>query len=755
MTSAPAPFFEPPDLIAALPERPFEFSEAASREADAIVAGPAAALFQRLIRDQETEATWLAARRVLEAFLGRPPELPERPEPPEPPELPEPPEPAPPAEDASADEIAGYVAGVRTGLAATIESLSSARIGTDARDAVLRQRAVLGFLTGCWLDVVSQPATQPSVIVNRLFAQHFTLRGEANPRRGLHWGRRQRLEQDGVFLPEIAAADFLAAADTRPLTALHGSFYLALSRLPANFLPELVGVHYAVLALGVDDLLLGLDPMITETELRSVLAAYLELAGPAERARLHAGLRCAIGLEREHVEMLAELAAWHAGLPLESKVAAVIARHAPFAGRHHKDIEVGGRPLADTFTDSQLDLAAFLADFRESKQLRRTPDGLSAFVRAYKFGGPMFGIFSEREAATFADWVATVQAGERPPIEVVPNTVGDERAGAWAAAIKASRPADVVIAEPGEPSDRQLFYRLVNIENFASTLPLAARRARDLFEAAEILFTAGAGGRYTDASYFPYSADALYARAEQVYWDKLVKPYQPLTEIPDRDEVVFLQTTYALGALVDATWIHRTANLGRSDRRCDAALFSIYADEMGFGDLRKNHITLIHRALHSMDIKLPHIRDAAFLDQGDLPDPLYGFSLHQLCMALFPDTYFNEILGYNLAIEMFGLGELRLHEVQKLNHYGFDDCYEQAHLTIDNISAGHSRQAADIIVAYLDEVRRVLGDAAVDREWRRVWRGYASLAYFVEHALLKQLTAETPEPEDDSLSLLI
>jgi hypothetical protein len=736
MTSAPAPFFEPPDLIAALPVRPFEFSEAASREADSIVAGPAAALFQRLIGDQESESTWLVARRVLDAFLGRSGRLTDL------------------SDDAGPDEIAEYVMGVRAELTTTIESLDAALVGPDARDAVLRQRAVLGFATGCWLDVLSQPATQPSVIVNRLFAQHFTLRGEANPRRALHYRRRQRLEQDGVFLPDIAAADFLSAADTRPLTALHGAFYLALSRLPASFLPELVGVHYAVLTLGVDDLLLGLDPMIGESDLRPVLDAYLELAGPAERARLHAGLRTAIDLEYEHVQLLVELAAWHRELPLESKVAAVIARHAPFAGRHHKGIEVGGRPLAETFTDPELDLAAFLAEFRESGPLRRTPDGLSAFVRAYKFGGPMFGIFSEREAAVFADWVASVQAGERPPIEVVQNTIGAERADAWMAAIKASEPADVVVGDPGEISDRNFFYRLVNIENFANTMPLARQRAEELFSSAEVLFTCGSGGRYTDATYFPYSADALYARAEQVYWDKLVRPYRPLAEIPDRDEVVFLQTTYALGALVDATWIHRTANLGRSDRRCDAALFSIYADEMGFGDLRKNHITLIHRALHSMDIRLPHIRDAAFREQGDLPDALYGFSLHQLCMALFPDTYYNEILGYNLAIEMFGLGELRLHEVQKLNHYGFDDCYEQAHLTIDNISAGHSRQAADIIVAYLDEVRRVLGDAAVDREWRRVWRGYASLAYFVEHALLKQLAAE-PEPEDESLSLLI
>jgi hypothetical protein len=357
----------------------------------------------------------------------------------------------------------------------------------------------------------------------------------------------------------------------------------------------------------------------------------------------------------------------------------------------------------------------------------------------------MFGIFDEREAATFQAWVESVQAGQRPEIVISANTAGDARAAQRAAAIAASRPADVVIADVGAPTDRELFYRLVNIENFASTLPLAAQRAARLFDAAEILFSCGAGGRYTDASYFDYSPQALYERAERVYWQKLVAPYQPLAQIPDRDEVVFLQTTYALGALVDATWIHRVANLGRFDRPCDAALFSIYADEMGYGDLRKNHITLIHRALHSMDVRLPHIRDAAFMDQGDLPDELYGFSLHQLCMALFPDTFYNEILGYNLAIEMFGLGELRLHEVQKLRHYGFDDCYEQAHLTIDNISAGHSRQAADIIVAHLDEVGRALGEAAMQREWRRVWRGYASLAYFVEHALLKQVGAGSPD----------
>jgi Iron-containing redox enzyme len=727
----------PPDLIAALPRGGFEVSAQACEQADAIIAQPPQALFRRLLNDQESEAVHLVARRILDAFLPGSPEGSPQGSPEGSPEggpegSTEGPAGGLPA-DATAGDIAAHVGQVRAALAATAGSLRDAE--PDARAVVLRQRAPIGLLGGCWLDVLSQPATQPSVIVNRLFAQHFTLRGQGNPRRSLHHLRRTRLEQAGIFLPDLAAADFLDQAAARPLTALHACFYLALSRLPATFLPELVGVHYAHLALGVDDLLSGTSPVLPEPELRDALAAYLELAGPekpAERERLHAGLRLAVDLEREHVAMLAELAAWHRGLSLESKVAAIVARHAPYARTHHTAVRIGGRPLADMLTDP--DLASFLAEFREAEPSR--------FVKAIKFGGPMFGIFDSGEAATFQAWVETVQAGERPPIVITPCTAGDARARERAAAIAASAPADLVIADPGAPGDRALFHRLVNIENYPNTRPLAARRAEKLFAEAEILFSCGAAGRYTDASYFDYTPEALYDRADRVYREKLVEPYRPLEVIPDRDVVVFLQSTYALGALVDAAWIHRVANLGRDERPCDAALFAIYADEMGHGDLRKNHITLIHRALRSMDIDLPHIRDAAFMEQDELPDDLYGFSLHQLCMALFPDTFFNEILGYNLAIEMFGLGELRLHEIQKMRHYGFDDCYERAHLTIDNLSAGHSRQAADIIVSHLDQARRAGGDAAVQREWRRVWRGYASLAYFVEHALVKQVTSE-------------
>ncbi|WP_331767508.1 iron-containing redox enzyme family protein [Embleya sp. NBC_00896] len=731
-----------PDTIDALPHRPFEFSRAGWDDAAAATRAEPDALFRRLLRDQESESSLLIARRVIDAFVRET-------------------DVGPSDAEADAEAIAAHVLGARAESAAVIDALT--RLEPEPRESVLRQRAPLGLLAGCWLDTVSQPATQPSVVVNRLFAQHLTLRGGGNAEHGQARRRRRALADAGVHLPEIAAADFLDRAQARPLTALHGCFYLALSRLPANFLPEVSGVHYTFHALGTDDLLSGTPPLLSEPALREVLAEHLALAGPSARRRLYAAVRLTLELEREHLAMLTELGAWRGALTPESKVARIIARHAPLAGRQHGGTRVGGRLLSDVFGAPRIDLAGFLADLRESGHLRGPGDGSCRLVDAMRFGGPMFGIFDEREAATIRAWAASVQAGERPRIEISNITAGDEPADRRRAAIARSAPADVVVAEAEPRDQRELFHRLVNVENFANILPVAAERAQRCFEEAEILFVHGAGGRYTDATWFEYSPQALYERAERVYWEKLVDPYEPLREIPDRDEVIFRQSTYYLTYLIDGAWLHRLGNLGR-ERESDGMLFAIYADEMGNGDLCKNHITLTHRVLASAGIELPHIRDEAFVEQDELPDDLYGFAIQQLCMCLFPDRFHNEILGYNLAIEMFGSGEMRLHEIQKLRHHDIDTCYEQAHLTIDNFSAGHAKQAAEIIVGYLDHVRRTVGEAAVAVEWRRVWRGYASFAYFLEQPLLKGIsagepaagpTAPSPGPADDTVAELV
>jgi hypothetical protein len=714
----PNPLCPLPDRTVALPALGFEISPAGLAEADRLRTLPPAELFHRLLRDQESDAVVLSCRRLIEAFVTSTEQ------------------PAPRLE-----QLPAALAAARAELAGVLGRLAG--YPDPVRRLVLRERAPLSLLAGCWLDMASQPATQPSVLVNQLYAQYFAQRGGGIAARSQQDQRRRRLAAQDITLPDLGAHDFLSRAEARPLTAWQACWYLALSRLPANFLPEVAGVQYAFTSLGVDDALLGTEPLLEQQALEDLRAEFAaRTADPASAGRFSRAVQLTILLERQHVEMLTELADWHEGLPLESRVAEIIRRHAPMAGRQHGRVRVGGTLLAEAFPDPGLDVAAFLEQFRESPYLRGS-DGLSPFTTAMKFGGPMFGIFDEAEAAVFREWVAASQRGERPQVTVLTNQVGEGQALRWARAFRQSEPRDIRVADPVAADVRELFHRLVNIENFPNTLVLAREQVQGNLLAAEVLFEHGAGGRYTDASWFDYSPQALYERGERVYWDKLVDPYQPLVEIPDRDEVIFTQSTYALGYLIDGAWLHKLGNTGHFERESDRMLFAIYADEMGHGDLVKNHITLTHRVLHSLGIDLPHIRTGEFREQADLPDDLYGFSLHQLSLCLLPDTFYNEILGYNYAIEMFGSGELRLHEMQKLRQHGFDDCYEQAHLAIDNFSAGHTRQAADIIVSYLDGVRRTAGADVVQQEWRRIWRGYASFALFVEHALLKRVNSGT------------
>lgn len=723
----PSHVFELPDVLTSSRLSTFEFSPRTQAQAASIITEGPDAIFRQLIRDQESEATLLVARRVLHGFLGQLGEEGNE------------------RGDESGDEASIIAEELRAGrdeLAAKIAAL--AEFPADVRASLLAQRAPIALAGGCWLDVVSQPATQPSVIVNHLLRQHIVLKGGGNIHRSSYHLRRRALEQHGVFLPEIGGDDFLRSADARPLTSLHASFYLALSRLPAAFLPEVIGVHYAFYALGVDDLLYGTSPLLDEPSAREVLDEYLALtrqsvAGRVERRRLLTAIRLVRRLESEHVGMMRRLAEWCDGLSLDAKVAAIVSRHAPYAGRQHGSVRVGGRPLTETFADPDFDVASFLRDLRESPHLKPRPNGSCRFLDALTFGGSMFGVFDRREAATLRAWVASVHAGSPPASEIPVNRVGDDRAEHWGNAIAGGTPSDVRFVQPATYDDRELFHRLVNIEHYPNALAQARERADRALADGEILFVHGAEGTFSDASWFDYSAEAFRQRVDAIYWGKLVGPYQPLEEIPDRDEVIFGQALLALSALVDGAWAGRIGNLGRYQRRSDGLVFSVYADEMGLGELEKNHVALIRQVLGNLSIRLPHIRDEAFRDQSELPDTTYAYALHQLCISLFPDTLYNEILGFNLGIELSGLGRQRMHEIQKLRAHGLDASYEEIHLTIDNLSAGHARQATDAIVTYLDDVERGCGAETVQAEWRRIWRGYAAFAYFAEQDLVKRL----------------
>ena len=560
------------------------------------------------------------------------------------------------------------------------------------------------------------------------------------PERAMPELRTRAMNADDVILPNVMDQSFADKAEPTDSTALMAAYLASLSRYPANYYPETLGTHLAYHALGLDTALYGVGSPISSMDLSNLLETFLaELAGRSNARLLTDRLLHAVGvmidLEDRQTALLEEVAHRTATQNLDSRVADLVRRHAPLASKHHDGIRIDGIPLSETFAArdaAEVDLAEFMARFRKSFYLRKGRDGSCAFMRALKFGGPMFGVFTAEESRTFADWVQNVAEFPDAPVVLDAARPTDAKGRADLNVLRAGTPRDIILDDTPPASDRELFYRLVNIENFPATLAMARERAEAGLAAALTLFECGAQGRYTDGSYFAYSPQALLDRVEDIYWQKLVGPYAPLQEIPSRDDVIFEQRTYALGNLVDGAWSYRIGNAGRFERASDGKLFLIHADEMGLGDVRKNHIALIHEVLDSMEIHLPHISDADFLEQDELPDELYGFAINQLALALFPDSYYSEIVGYNLGIEMFGLGELRMHEIQKLKHHGLNTIYEEAHLSIDNVSSGHAHQSAEIVNDYLDDVKRKFGEVRQQEIWKRVWNGYCSFARFVE-----------------------
>lgn len=718
------------------------FSAGAEAQGRALLSLEPRTLFRKLLDDKESEAMRWAAAALIDATLASGPSL----------------HGAALAHNAQQQDWGALVAAT----AECRERLQGALVpwvngSPAARRAALLERAPVRSLAGVWLDGISQPATQPDPWVNRLF--QVRCREQAgHAGHPPQWMRHQKALLDaGIALPGIDQANFEETCQAGATTWRLAAFYLALAMYGASRFPEIVAVHWAFHALGIDTLL-GEDdgdPPQAAARAHAIAHDFLSDALNAadrenlKRRFLRAAAVC-VELEALQVDAMMRRVQQRSDRSLDLRMAEIVARHAPYAAGHHGAIKVGGQLLSDQFSAPDFDAPAFVSAFKSSPYVRQRQEASPCrFLSSIRFGGPMFGIFDAEEASVMRKWCeqATLP-GASAAVPNMPMTTVSPWDGILAAA--RTRPSFGQMATDARQgmSEREIFFMLVNIEAYPGILPTALAIARrGLTSASQWMDIPGDGTafRYTDPRFFPYSPDALEARLATIYRDKLLAPIAPLAEIPCADDVVFNQKTFALGNLIDGAWAYRTGLRGRHLRAVDAALFQIYADEMGRGVIAKNHIQLILQVLRSMQVTLPHIASRDFMHQDELLDELYPFALFQLSLAQFPDTFRAEIVGFNLGIEMFGLGELRLHEIQKMRHWGFDTAYEATHLSIDNFGSGHARTSISAITNHLAAVQREWGADACTAEWQRIWTGYASFAQFIETSVAASLQMQPPD----------
>ncbi|MFJ9991798.1 iron-containing redox enzyme family protein [Pseudomonas putida] len=132
---------------------------------------------------------------------------------------------------------------------------------------------------------------------------------------------------------------------------------------------------------------------------------------------------------------------------------------------------------------------------------------------------------------------------------------------------------------------------------------------------------------------------------------------------------------------VDGAWLHGTLWHWRDPRF--HGLIRTFLEELGDGDLRRNHVLIYQRLLSRLGC----------LQSAPLPAERYLQGTLQLALGQHCERFLPEVIGYNLGYEQPPLHLLiTTHELAEL---GIDAHYFQLHVTIDNAASGHARRALE------------------------------------------------------------
>lgn len=178
----------------------------------------------------------------------------------------------------------------------------------------------------------------------------------------------------------------------------------------------------------------------------------------------------------------------------------------------------------------------------------------------------------------------------------------------------------------------------------------------------------------------------------------------PRRFFPTRTHALHFLQSVAPTKLVDGAWLFGCVRHARDPRM--AGLAQTYLEELGNGDVGKNHVLLYRELLRALGLgEGAHLADDYF-EQGAL----------QLALGHATEQMLPEVIGFNLGYE-----QLPLHlpiTAYELNELGLDPYYFTLHITVDNADSGHARKAVEAVALNAGRY------ADAGRYWERVRRGY-------------------------------
>ncbi|KAH7082876.1 hypothetical protein BKA63DRAFT_403935 [Paraphoma chrysanthemicola] len=313
---------------------------------------------------------------------------------------------------------------------------------------------------------------------------------------------------------------------------------------------------------------------------------------------------------------------------------------------------------------------------------------------------------------------------------------------------------------------KQLYYKLHNLEHYAEVLPECRSLLVSLLS--ETLHEALQTSEDSILSIKAFSHDSLddFLKAKDMdvtnRWEEYLarrKSGGPREMFSTKEEAKWWLKQAAPVKYVDGAWLGHINKISTpfEYRSITKNAWQVMSEELGDGDLAKNHVHVYRDLMKDIDAGLPPADAADFIHpRHELTEArCWKAALAQMLISLFPHDFLPEALGFNMAYESLPLHLLKT--VKELRELRLNPYYFELHISIDNADSGHAAMAMSAVANYIDVVREKSGEQAAQIAWKRVQAGYVlaeGLPTTPESPSLKQ-EVEIPFPRTDTEASLL
>ncbi|MFW5443833.1 MAG: iron-containing redox enzyme family protein [Methylococcaceae bacterium] len=608
------------------------------------------------------------------------------------------------------------------------DSLAKQLLTQDNEHKCVKQSAAILLTQPCWLQNVSQASCSQAETAVQLMSIYLQLRGENQGDANMKQSLASLLLTSSIEIPALHSYSYSQQADIIPEMIAFASSQLALARFPRILLPEILGFTLAYFQMPtlLESCFLQhqLSPGFfklryqqVQKQLPSLLSCitnYLQCF-PQQKQALWRRIQLGFWFYQLHMQRCRERFVQMLEQPLSSSqaVAKLFQKKTIAAQGHHQNIQLQGMSLDQWFAGMPANHQQFLEALKQSSYVNKEQPLESSLLALFDVKGPMFGVLNQAELDIIKNWLKDDLTDE--PIRVVqePKKVMTS----VGSAVSFPPANDYALL-----NNRALYYYLVNKDLFPDVLPIAQAKAGKLLKLCAC---------FNSLPFKQYSHQQLDTYIENSY-QREINAYQPLRGKPkiSREAYVWGLEQIAPMILIDGCWLQQSQVIQNVFPQVSEILFSIYCDEIGNGQLDKNHPYIFQQLLDSLSVDVPAVYSTEFVKHSGFINSAFDLPVYMLSLSSFSVQYLPELLGLNMAIELSGLGRGYMGLVDEWNYWGIDPAIASIHISIDNYVSGHTFLAKKAIQLYMDEILFRTGDRKMlDKHWQRIYCGYASLRF--------------------------